>query len=150
MDIIPLSYASSLVSLLTNGIINIAVSDTSVLLVSMVSTLNDSCRFKKTVSEIDLYNKLIVIEEFFNHLPLKYEKNKSIKKLLKSIRDIIINIYNILSEINSIIIYHKTKYFHSYRTPKYAKEISKLISYNKILNERFDLLLKIINTIKFL
>ena len=40
MDIIPLSYASSLVSLLTNGIINIAVSDTS-LLVSMVSTLND-------------------------------------------------------------------------------------------------------------
>ena len=106
-------------------------------------------RFKKTVSEIDLYNKLIVIE-ILNHLPLKYEKNKSIKKLLKSIHDIIINIYNILSEINSIIIYHKTKYFHSYRTPKYAKEISKLISYNKILNERFDLLLKIINTIKFL
>ena len=47
MDIIPLSYASSLVSLLTNGIINIAVSDTSVLLVSMVSTLNDSCVLRK-------------------------------------------------------------------------------------------------------
>lgn len=150
MDIITLGYASSFVSLLTNGIINIAVNDTSVLLLSMISTLNDSCFFKKTITNIDLYTKLITIEDFFKHLPQKYETNKSIKSLLNSIHNIIIEIYNTLSEINSIITYHKTKYFHKYRTPSYSKQISSLILSNKILNDRFDLLLKIINTIKFL
>ena len=150
MDICTFTYATSFVSLLTNGIINIAVNDTSVLLLSMVSTLNDSCLFKKTITNIDLYNKLVVIDDFFNNLPHKYEKKKSIKSLLKSIHDIIVEIYNILGEINSIIINHKTKYFHTFRTPKYTKEISSLVLSTTILDQRFDLLLKIINTIKFL
>lgn len=138
------------VSLLTNGIINIAVNDTSVLLLSMISTLNNSCFFKKTITNIDLYTKLITIEDFFKNLPQKYENNKSIKSLLNSIHNNIIEIYNTLSEINCIITYHKTKYFYEYRTPPYSKQISSLILLNKLLNDRFDLLLKIINTIKFL
>ena len=150
MDIVTLGYAGSIVSLLTNGIINIAVNDTSVLLLSMISTLNDSCFFKKTITNIDLYTKLITIEDFFQHLPQKYENNKSIKSLLKSIHDIIIEIYNNLAEINSIITHHKTKYFHTFRTPRYCTQISSLILSSKILDQRFDLLLKIINTIKFL
>ena len=150
MDIVTVGYATSVISLLTNGIINIAVNDTSILLLSMISTLNDSCFFKKTITNIDLYNKLITIDNFFNHLPLKYQNNKSIKPLFKSIHCIIIEIYNNLSEINSIIIHHKTKYFHTFRTPNYYKQISSLKSSATILDQRFDLLLKIINTIKFL
>tara|TARA_B110001450_G_C17222562_1_gene320028 strand:- start:39 stop:497 length:459 start_codon:yes stop_codon:yes gene_type:complete len=149
MDIISLSYASSIVSLLTNGVINVAINDTSVLLLSIFSNINtESYLFKITIENIDLYNKLLIIDNFMNIIPNKYENNKCISVILKSIHDIIIKIYNELSIINNIIAYHKTKYFYKYRTPNYKKEINNIIDFKNILDNRFDTLLKIMNTFK--
>ncbi len=152
MDLIFITSASSsFVSLLTNSVINTAIGDTSCLLLSMfVSINNDTCIFKKTIEQLDLYNKLSIIDNFINIIPHKYENNKSISPILQSLHDIIIQIYNELSEINGIIIHHKTKFFYSYRTPNYKHNINKIILYKNILDTRFDILLKILNTIQFL
>ena len=152
MDLIFISSASSsLVSLLTNSVINTAIGDTSSLLLSMfININNDSCFFKKTIEQLDLYNKLSIIDNFINIIPHKYENNKSISPILQSLHDIIIQIYNELSEINGIIVHHKTKFFYSYRTPNYKSNINKIILYKSILDTRFDMLLKILNTIQFL
>ena len=151
MDFIFFSNATTLVSLLTNSVINTAISDTSTLLLSMFTIItNDSCLFKATVNQLDLYNKLLVIDNFINIIPHKYENNKSISPILNSIHEIIIQIYSELSTINTIIIQHKNKYFHNYRTPHYKKNINNIILFKSLLDTRFDILLKILNTIHFL
>tara|TARA_B100000401_G_C52572718_1_gene608726 strand:+ start:30 stop:491 length:462 start_codon:yes stop_codon:yes gene_type:complete len=152
MDLIFITSASSsFVSLLTNSVINTAIGDTSTLLLSIFTNINhDTCIFKKTIEELDLYNKLSIIDNFINIIPHKYENNKSISPILQSLHDVIILIYNELSEINGIIVHHKTKFFYSYRTPNYKTNINQIILYKSILDTRFDMLLKILNTIQFL
>jgi len=47
MEMVTLNYASSFVSLLTNGVVSVAISDTSTLLLSMAKTVvNDYVDFK--------------------------------------------------------------------------------------------------------
>jgi len=152
MDLIFITSASSsFVSLLTNSVINTAIGDTSTLLLSIFTNINhDTCIFKKKIEELDLYNKLSIIDNFINIIPHKYENNKSISPILQSLHDVIILIYNELSEINGIIVHHKTKFFYSYRTPHYKYNINQIILYKSILDTRFDMLLKILNTIQFL
>lgn len=151
MDFVFFSNATSLVSLLTNSVINTAISDTSILLLSIFTNItNDSCLFKSTVNKLDLYNKLLIIDNFINIIPHKFENNKSISPILNSIHEVIIQIYTELSTINTIITHHKNKFFHYYRTPDYKKNINNIILFKSILDTRFDMLLKILNTIHFL
>ena len=146
MDFIFFSNATTLVSLLTNSVINTAISDTSTLLLSMFTNItNDSCLFKATVNQLDLYNKLLVIDNFINIIPHKYENNKSISPILNSIHEIIIQIYSELSTINTIIISIKINFII---IELHYKNINNIILFKSILI--IDILLKILNTIHFL
>ena len=151
MEMVTLNYASSFVSLLTNGVVSLAISDTSSLLLSMAKTaVNDYVDFKNTLEKIDLTTKLNIIENFLAIIPKKFENIKCVSISLNSLHEIVVKIHDELAHINNIIEEHELKYFSYWRTPTYQIELDNIIKYKKILDDRFKTLLKIINTLNFI
>ena len=151
MEMVSLNYATTFVSLLTNGVVSVAVNDTSTLLLSMIKTVvNDYVDFKNTIEKIDLHTKLNVIENFMNIIPKEYENIKCVSTSLNSLHEIVIKLHDELGQINNIIEEHKLKYFSYWRTPVYQTELDNIVKYKLILDDRFETLLKLINTINFL
>ena len=105
---------------------------------------------KNTIEKIDLHTKLNVIENFMNIIPKEYENIKCVSTSLNSLHEIVIKLHDELGKINNIIEEHKLKYFSYWRTPVYQKELDNIVKYKSILDDRFETLLKLINTINFL
>lgn len=144
---VSITYANTFVSLLTNGLIGMTINDTSYLLLGLVKdVIVEHPDIKKTTDNIDLYNKLIIIDNFIKNIPKDLEKNKCISISLNSIHDIVVQINNELTLINKIIEDHTLKYFYYFRKFDYYKELNNIINYKKIMDERFDILLKLIST----
>ena len=147
MEMVSITYANTFVSLLTNGLIGMTINDTSYLLLGLVKdVIVEHPDIKKTTDNIDLYNKLIIIDNFIKNIPKDLEKNKCISISLNSIHDIVVQINNELTLINKIIEDHTLKYFYYFRKFDYYKELNNIINYKKIMDERFDILLKLIST----
>lgn len=147
MEMVSITYANTFVSLLTNGLIGMTINDTSYLLLGLVKdVIVEHPDIKKTTDNIDLYNKLMIIDNFVKNIPKGLEKNKCISISLNSIHDIIVQINNELTLINKIIEDHRLKYFYYFRKFDYYKELNNIINYKKIMDERFDILLKLIST----
>ena len=106
MEMISITYANTFVSLLTNGMVSVAINDTSYLLLGLVkNVIVEHPDIKKTTDKIDLYSKLMVIDNFMKIIPTDLEKNKCISTSLQSIHDIILQIQNELELINNINSY---------------------------------------------
>lgn len=151
MEMATITYANTFVSLLTNGIIGLAINDTSYLLLGLVKdVIVEHPDIKKTTDNIDLYNKLIIIDNFIKNIPNFLEENKCIALCLNSIHDMIVQINNELALINKIIEEHNCKYFYYFRKYDYYNQLKNITSYKKILDERFDILLKLITTFNIL
>ena len=151
MEMVTLNYATSFVSLLTNGMVSLAINDTSTLLLSMIKTVvNDYTDFKNIIEKIDLNKKLNIIENFMNIIPKEYENIKCVSTSLNSLHEIVIKLYDELAKINYIIEQHKEKWFNYYRKPNYHIELDNIQKYKLIMDDRFDTLLKLINKINFL
>tara|TARA_B100001175_G_C19513186_1_gene645308 strand:+ start:4439 stop:4897 length:459 start_codon:yes stop_codon:yes gene_type:complete len=151
MEVVTLTYANSFVSLLTNGVIGMAIHDTSYVLLGLVKdVIVEHPDIKKTTDKIDLHNKLIIIDNFIKNIPKDLEKNECILLSLNSIHDIVIQINNELTLINKIIEDHSLKYFYYFRKFDYYKQLNNIVNYKKIMDERFDILLKLISTFNIL
>ena len=148
MEMISITYANTFVSLLTNGMVSVAINDTSYLLLGLVkNVIVEHPDIKKTTDKIDLYSKLMVIDNFMKIIPTDLEKNKCISTSLQSIHDIILQIQNELELINNIIETHSEKYFYYFRKHDYYIQLENIVNYKKILDERFEILLKLITTL---
>ena len=148
MEMISITYANTFVSLLTNGMVSVAISDTSYLLLGLVKeVIVYHPDIKNTTDRIDLYNKLIIIDNFMKIIPTHLENNKCISTSLQSIHDIILQIQNELELINNIIETHSQKYFYYFRKHDYYIQLENIVNYKKILDERFNILLKLITTL---
>ena len=145
---ISITYANTFVSLLTNGIVSIAINDTSYLLLGLVkNVIVEHPDIIKKTDKIDLYNKLMIIDNFMKIIPNNLEDNKCISTCLNSIHDIILQIQNELALINKIIDDHTLKYFYYFRKHDYYIQLDNIVIYKKILDDRFDILLKLISTL---
>jgi len=148
MEMVPLAYANTFIYLLTNGIVSIAINDTSNVLLGLVrDVIVEHPDIKNTTDKIDLHNKLMIIDNFMKIIPKELENNKCVSVCLNSIHDIIMQIQNELSQINKVIETHQEKYFNYFRKYDYYSQLNNLINYKKILDERFETLLKIISTL---
>ena len=148
MEMIPITYANTFMSLLTNGIVGVAIHDTSGLLLGLVkNAIVDHPDIKNTTDKIDLHNKLMIIDNFMKIIPNSLEKNECILSSLNSIHDIIMQIQNELAIINKTIETHSEKYFYYFRKHDYYEQLDNIVNYKKILDERFDILLKLITTL---
>ena len=112
---------------------------------------DESFQFTKILEELDIKAKLDVIHEFINELTensvikSKYNQSKSTDKILSYLCDILKNIENEIESINTEIKIHKTKWFNKFRIATYVTMIKKKKKHLKILDFRFELLLKLLN-----
>ena len=83
---ISITYANTFMSLLTNGMVSMAINDTSYLLLGLVkNVIVEHPDIKKTTDKIDLYNKLIIIDNFMKTIPNSLENNECISSTLKKV-----------------------------------------------------------------
>ena len=92
----------------------------------------------------------MIIDNFIKNIPKDLEKNECISLSLNSIHDIVVQINNELTLINKIIEEHTLKYFYYFRKFDYYKQLTNIVDYKKIMDERFDILLKLISTFNIL
>ena len=128
MEMISITYANTFVSLLTNGMVSMAINDTSYLLLGLVkNVIVEHPDIKKTTDRIDLYSKLMIIDNFMKIIPNDLENNKCISTSLQSIHDIILQIQNELELINNIIETHSQKYFYYFRKHDYYVQLENIV-----------------------
>ena len=124
---------------------NQAISETTHQLYSEINYLisyNDF-NFKSVLENLDIINKI----EIINDLLKNYDNitDKSIEKCVKSVIEIIHKINNEINEIKVLIEQHEEKLFYKWRSNPYSRKIENLINHSKIMDNRLDLLIKIIN-----
>jgi hypothetical protein len=102
--------------------------------------------FKKILDECDLISRVDIINSYIQeiHDTESYFSN-SIKIALKYIDEILKKIEIEVSEIELQINEHKQIWFHRFRSPCYKPILDNLMIHIKVLDERFNLLIKIKN-----
>ena len=107
--------------------------------------LNDNNYFKTLLDNLDINTKLDIIHAFI----IDYHKdnkifNDTLTKSFKYLETIIKTIETEIENINVELEQHSKKWFYKYRTSNCNVLLNNLINHVKILDERFNLLIKLI------
>ena len=140
----PLIIASSL--LFGREVVSQTISSsTKNILTGVTSILDDEdFIFNKILNECDLISKVEIINSYVQELhDDASDFNESTKIALKHIEDILKKIENEIEEIKKQIKEHQELWFHRFRTPCYKSLLDNLLVHIRILDERFNLLIKI-------
>ena len=106
---------------------------------------NDNIEFKKICDDLDITIKLDIINTFIIDIH-DSEKifNKSIKKTFKYLEQILKTIELEIKNINNELLFYETIWFRTFRKCSYTSMVANLVKHVHILNQRFELLLKLI------
>jgi hypothetical protein len=104
---------------------------------------NKDFLFKSILEDLDLIEKIGIIDSLIKSLELD-EINDTVNLSLHSLHNIIDKINNEISKINEEIINHNKKWFSSIRPSQYLSLVERLKIHKKIMDERLDLLLKLL------
>lgn len=131
-------------TLVGNEILNNSVrSSTKTVYVGIMDILgsNADSKFKNLIEEQDVYSKIKVIHEFLDAIS---RTNKTKYKIaIQNIEESLKLIEKEIEIIKHGIEEHEEKYFNYFRVCEYKKNVDNLVKYVKILDGRFDLLIKI-------
>ena len=121
---------------------------TKSILNSVKSILDDEdFYFKKILIEYDLISKVKIINSYISNITLNKElfENETIRLSIKNVNNILETIENEIKTIKIKIEEHRLLWFHKFRTPTYKYFLIELERHIKILDQRFELLIKIKN-----
>mgnify|MGYP005645602901 CR=1 FL=1 len=142
----PLLIASSL--LFGREVVAQTISGSAKNILSGVSSIIDDEDFVFTqiLNKCDLISKVEIINSYVQELHEDASDfNESTKIALKHIEDILKKIENEIDEIKKQIKTHQELWFHRFRTPSYKNLLDNLLIHIKVLDDRFNLLIKIKN-----
>ncbi len=142
----PLILASSL--LFGREVVSQTISSSTKNILTGVSSILDDedFIFNRILNECDLISKVEIINSYVQELhDNASDFNESTKIALKHIEDILKKIENEIEEIKKQIKQHQELWFHKFRTPSYKSLLDNLLIHIKVLDERFNLLIKIKN-----
>jgi len=107
--------------------------------------LNDNTHFKKLLDNLDINTKLDIIHTFIIdiHKDTKIF-NDTLTKSFKYLEIIIKTIETEIENINGELETHSKKWLYKYRSSNCERLLNNLINHVKILDDRFDLLIKLI------
>jgi len=107
--------------------------------------LNDNIQFKELLDELDINTKLDIINSFIIDIH-KEQKifNDTLNKTFQYLENSLKTINNEIKSIDKELNDHKLKWFSKIRSSKYPTMLNNLIKHMKILDERFNLLIKLI------
>ena len=140
----PLILASSL--LFGREVVSQTISSSTKNILTGVSSILDDedFIFNKILNECDLISKVEIINSYVQELhDDASDFNESTKIALKHIEDILKKIENEIEEIKKQIKEHQELWFHRFRTPCYKSLLDNLLVHIRVLDERFNLLIKI-------
>lgn len=110
---------------------------------------NDNIEFKKICEELDIHIKLDIINTFIIDIHNSDTNsntifNETINKTFKYLEDILKTIELEIENINNAILFYEKLWFRQIRKCNYTIIISNLVKHIKILDSRFELLIKLI------
>ena len=94
------------------------------------------------ISELDLGNKIKILEQLSKTLHNHKTNNVLVDMALEHMHDMIIRIREDLKIISHKVKKHKNKYFNRWRSVNCKKELDILNRHSKILDKRMELLFK--------
>tara|TARA_B100001142_G_C14237089_1_gene617798 strand:- start:79 stop:519 length:441 start_codon:yes stop_codon:yes gene_type:complete len=107
--------------------------------------LNDNVQFKKILDDLDITIKLDIIHTFILELHNDTKLfNETVTKTFNYLEEILKIIEQEIENINNEIIKHNEKWFSRFRFSNCPNMLVKLINHIKILDNRFELLIKLI------
>jgi hypothetical protein len=107
--------------------------------------LNDNTHFKKILDNLDINTKLDIVHTFI--IDIHNDKkifNATLTKTFNYLETILKTIETEIENINLELIQHSKKWFHKYRASNCEELLNNLINHVKILDKRFNLLIKLI------
>ena len=107
--------------------------------------LNDNVQFKKILDDLDITIKLDIIHTFILELHNDTKLfNETVTKTFKYLEEILKIIEQEIENISSELIQHNEKWFSRLRFSNCQGMLDKLIKHINILDNRFELLIKLI------
>ena len=107
---------------------------------------NENTEFNQVLENLDINTKLDIINSFIKEMTNSHNLlSETTRKSLKYIENILKIIEVEISNINLEIEEHKKKWFNRIRTSNCRTMINNLVNHVKILDNRFELLIKFIN-----
>ena len=107
--------------------------------------LNDNVQFKKILDDLDITIKLDIIHTFILELHNDTKLfNETVTKTFKYLEEILKTIEQEIENISSELINHNEKWFSRLRFSNCPIMLDKLIKHINILDNRFELLIKLI------
>ena len=107
---------------------------------------NENMEFNQVLENLDINTKLDIINSFIKEMESSNKLlSETTRKSLKYIENILKIIEVEISNINIEIEEHKKKWFNRIRTSNCRMMINNLVNHVKILDNRFELLIKFIN-----
>ena len=107
--------------------------------------LNDNVQFKKILDDLDITIKLDIIHTFILELHNDTKLfNETVTKTFNYLEEILKTIEQEIENINNEIIKHNEKWFSRLRFSNCQTMLVKLINHINILDNRFELLIKLI------
>jgi len=108
--------------------------------------LNDNIQFKELLDTLDINTKLDIINSFI--IDIHKEQpifNDTLNKTFKYLENSLTTIDKEIKNIDEELVNHNKKWFSRIRSSKYPIMLNNLIKHMKILDERFKLLIKLMN-----
>ena len=107
---------------------------------------NENTEFNLILDKLDINTKLDIINSFIKEMENSNKLfSETTRKALKYIENILKIIEVEISNINLEIEEHKQKWFNRIRRSNCREMINNLVNHVKILDDRFELLIKFIN-----
>ena len=133
-------------SFVGKGVVTQAIAETSRGVFNGVSGLmnNEDFYIKYVLEDLDINPKISTINSLMIQIEAKDHISDTVHICLNNLHDIIDKIHKEIIEIEKEIEIDKTKWFRSFRTPNYIKMVDKLKIHKRIMDERLDLLIKML------
>ena len=98
---------------------------------------------KSIIDSLDLISKVEIVESIVRDLQEDMKihyltPNHTIELALSQLMNIIDNIHGDLNKVREGVIYHRTLWFNSFRTPAYLEIVEKIKNDKKILDSRLE------------
>ena len=106
--------------------------------------LNDNVQFKQLLDDLDITIKLDIIHTFILDIHSDNRFNETVTKTFKYLEEILKIIEQEIENISSELINHNQKWFSRLRFSNCPIMLDKLIKHINILDNRFELLIKLI------
>eukprot|EP01098_Paradermamoeba_levis_P002951 TRINITY_DN1392_c0_g7_i1.p1 TRINITY_DN1392_c0_g7~~TRINITY_DN1392_c0_g7_i1.p1 ORF type:complete len:276 (+),score=125.57 TRINITY_DN1392_c0_g7_i1:312-1139(+) len=130
---------------LGHGLLSEATKDVITELYKKVRGLVSHPEVHKVFEELDLEAQLEVVESLLVEMGKFEYENSAISLAFTNVYQSLNKIKGILNQIHEEIeLHHQTKWFASWRTPNYESLLSKLKKTKKIMDERVEILIKLI------